>query len=277
MAGISYLKKAVKTLVVSKFNRKFAAKTIIMKSYGRKIIDYIFGKRSDCPAIHYECERKIQADSDRSDIRVFETGLSTQRHGDYWQGKRTAEEEECHRLIEVAKAHDLYIEKSDWNKFGNRRRIPTGESIVYLSKDGSTYTKLKSPFAKAPMKHILPEDIIYEHLIHNILFPDTRYHFIGISEDSKSIRIVLQQKNISCMFRVPSQKMIDDYLINQLGLTKENRYFYGNEYLAITDVSNVSDNVLCDEDGKLYFIDPIIRLKKSGREVWEYLYRTRCV
>ena len=65
------------------------------------------------------------------------------------------------------------------------------------------------------------------------------------------------------MFRVPSQKMIDDYLINQQGLTKENRYFYGNEYLAITDVSNVSDNVLCDEDGKLYFIDPIIRLKKS--------------
>ena len=68
------------------------------------------------------------------------------------------------------------------------------------------------------------------------------------------------------MFQVPSQKTIDDYLINQLGLTKEDRYFYGNEYLAITDVSNVSDNVLCDEDGKLYFIDPIIRLKKSEKQ-----------
>ena len=74
-----------------------------MRNYGRKIIDYIFGKRSDCPAIHYECERKIQADSDRSDIRVFETGVSTQRYGDYWQGKRTAEEEEYNRLKEVAK------------------------------------------------------------------------------------------------------------------------------------------------------------------------------
>ena len=103
MAGISYLKKAVKTLVVSKFNRKFAAKTIIMKSYGRKIIDYIFGKRSDCPAIHYECERKIQADSDRSDIRVFETGLSTQQDGDNRQSTRTAEKEECLRLIKIAK------------------------------------------------------------------------------------------------------------------------------------------------------------------------------
>ena len=55
MAGIFYLnKKAVKTLVVSKFNRKFAAKTIIMKSYGRKIIDYIFKRWAERPAICYE-------------------------------------------------------------------------------------------------------------------------------------------------------------------------------------------------------------------------------
>ena len=55
MAGISYLtKKAVKTLVVSRLNRKFAAKTIIMKSYGRKIIDYIFKRWAECPAICYE-------------------------------------------------------------------------------------------------------------------------------------------------------------------------------------------------------------------------------
>ena len=74
-----------------------------MMSYGRKIIDYIFKRWAERPAICYEPERKVQADSDRSDIRVFETGVSTQRHGDYWQGKRTAEEEECHRLKVVAK------------------------------------------------------------------------------------------------------------------------------------------------------------------------------
>ena len=31
------IEKAVKTLIVSKLNRKFSAKTIIMKSYGRKV------------------------------------------------------------------------------------------------------------------------------------------------------------------------------------------------------------------------------------------------
>ncbi len=79
-----------------------------MMSYGRKIIDYIFKRWAKRPAICYEPERKVQADSDRSDIRVFETGLSTQRHGDYWQSTRTAEEEECHRLKVVAKEQENF-------------------------------------------------------------------------------------------------------------------------------------------------------------------------
>lgn len=115
--------KSSETLVVSKLNRKFAAKTIIMRSYGRKIIDYIFKRWAERPAICYEPERKVQADSDRSDIRVFETGLSTQQYGDNRQSTRTAEEEECLRLVKIAKEQGLYIDKSDWGKFGDRRMI----------------------------------------------------------------------------------------------------------------------------------------------------------
>ena len=156
--------------------------------YGRKIINYIFAKRTKCPAIHYELERKVQADSDRSDIRVFETGIPTQRYGDNRQSTRNAEEAESVRLVQIAKVQGLYIPNSEWNIFGDRRTVPTGESVVFLSNDGTTYTKMKSPFAKSPMKNIFPEDIIYEHLIHNILFPSTKYRFIGISEDVQGIR-----------------------------------------------------------------------------------------
>ena len=45
-----------------------------MKSYGRKIIDYIFKRWTERPAICYEPERKVPADSDRSDIRVLRLG-----------------------------------------------------------------------------------------------------------------------------------------------------------------------------------------------------------
>ena len=84
-----------------------------MENYGRKIIDYIFGKRSNRPAISYEREQKVQANSDRSDIRVFETGVPPQRHGNIRQSSRAAEEEECDRLISIAKENNLYIDKVD--------------------------------------------------------------------------------------------------------------------------------------------------------------------
>ena len=83
-----------------------------MENYGRKIIDYIFGKRSNSSAVSYEREQKIQANSDRSDIRVFETGISTQRYGNNRQSSRTAEEEECNRLISIAKENNLYYSGS---------------------------------------------------------------------------------------------------------------------------------------------------------------------
>ena len=83
---------------------------------------------------------------------MFETGLSPQQYGDNRQSTRTAEDEECLRSIKIAKEQGLYIDKLDWGKFGDRRMIPTGESIVFLSEDGTTFTKMKSPFAKASMK-----------------------------------------------------------------------------------------------------------------------------
>lgn len=102
-----------------------------MENYGRKIINYIFGKRSNSSTISYEREQKVQADSDRSDIRVFETGLSTQQYGDNRQSTRTAEKEECLRLIKIAKEQGLYIDKSDWGKFGDRRMIPTEKVLSF--------------------------------------------------------------------------------------------------------------------------------------------------
>lgn len=79
-----------------------------MKDYGRKIIDYIFKKRIKRLAIRYELEQKVQADSDRRDIRVFETGIPSQQYGDNRQSKRNAEDEECQRLIRIAKEQGLY-------------------------------------------------------------------------------------------------------------------------------------------------------------------------
>ena len=54
----------------------------------------------------------------------------------------------------------------------------------------------------------------------------------------------------------------------------EDRYFFGNNLLAVTDVSATSDNVFLDDAGNLRFIDPLIRLKKPAVEVIKELIGT---
>ena len=243
-----------------------------MWRYGRKVIESLFKRRTECPAIRAEFASRSEADSDRSDIRVFEAGLSAEQYGDYEQSTgNAAQEKEGNRLIAIAKANQLFVEKKEWGKYGDRKRLPSGESIVYLSADGKQVVKVRNPFAKSTIKQMHAPDVVYEHLIHNLLFPNTRYHFEGISEDVDGVRIILSQKYISDTFTASSQEEINRYLIDGLRLRIENRYYYGNEYIAITDVSADGDNVLTDGQ-RLYFIDPIIKMKRPAVEVLDHYY-----
>lgn len=243
-----------------------------MWNYGRTIVNAFFKKRTECPPVRAELETRREADCSRSHIGVFEVGVSAEQYGDYEQSTRTAAQEaEGARLIAVAKAHGLYIPRDDWALFGDRKRLPSGESIVYLEEHGEYVVKVRNPFAKSTIKQMHAQDAIYEHLIHNILFPNTRYDFKGISDDVDGVRIILTQAYVPDQYGVPAQKEIDRYLTQGLGLVLENRYFYGNDYLAVTDVSADGDNVLTNGE-QFYFIDPIIKLKRPAVEVLAHYY-----
>jgi hypothetical protein len=243
-----------------------------MLNYGRQIIKNLIEKWTKSHRLHYEYISRLQADSHRSDIRMFEAWIPAQRYGNNEQSASDLASEDCLRLIEIAKEHNLFFAKDSWDNFGDRKRLPSGESIVYLSPNQKNVIKIRNPFAKAAIKNLKKEDIIFEHLIHNILFPNTQYTFKGISEDLGELRIIYSQPYVPMNFIPPSQKQIDKYIINALGLKKEDAYFYGNDYLSITDVSADSDNVLVAMDGVFYFIDPIIRFKKRAWEIWDYYY-----
>ena len=244
-----------------------------MTKNGHNFIRSIFRRRTERTPVCAELASRSEADSDRSDIRMFEVGLSAKQSGDYEQSTgNAAQEAESNRLIAIAKDNGLFVEKSEWENLGDRKRLPSGESIVYLSPDEQEVIKLRNPFAKAAIKQMHASDAIYEHLIHNILFPNTRYRFKGISEDIGGVRIVLSQRYISDVFTIPTQDEIDRYLVEGLGFEKENNYFYGNDLIAVTDVFADGDNVLADGEN-LYFIDPIIKFKKPAPEVLEHYYK----
>ena len=110
---------------------------------------------------------------------------------------------------------------------------------------------------------VQPEDAAFEHLVHNLLFPETAYTLEGISEEMGDVRIVLSQDFIQ-NYDQPTKEQIAEALAAR-GLFPEDNYSFGNELVSVTDVEG--DNVLLGEDGTVYFIDPIIRFKKPLREI----------
>ena len=177
-------------------------------------------------------------------------------------------------MIEVAKTCGLYFDTNKPLKFGELISKRTGESEVYFNAAEHAYYKVKWPSAKAHIKQTSPRDWFYEHIIHNILFPDVAYEFIGINEEVGELKIILRQQEIPSE-RFPTDAQIAAHLAS-LGLKPEDRYFFGNELLAVTDVSATSDNVLLDNDGNLRFIDPLIRQATSSGD-YQHPYRSRAL
>lgn len=224
--------------------------------------------RNDSGRISTDSTGKIQGLCVFGDIRSFTEGLSDEHGGNREVSERELREIVSAKLIEIAKNTGKYFSKEQYKEFGDKVSKRSGESIVY--KKGDEYIKVKDPFAKQPIKNTTPNDIIFEHIIHNLLFPNTKYTFLGISEEYGDIRIILSQKAIRA-FKRPSDKEIIEHLETKLGLKQENTYTWGNDHYAITDVGGNSDNILLGEDGEMYFIDPLIKLKKNALEVIEYL------
>lgn len=200
----------------------------------------------------------------RGDIRVFEEGLAASRweHSEY--SERTRREAESERLVSIARQHNLYVPIETTRRWTGKVSKHTGESAVYIDRAKGLVLKVKNPYAKAALKSgVQPEDAAFEHLVHNLLFPETAYTFVGISEEMGDVRIILSQKFIKD-YQQPSKEQIAEALAAK-GLFPEDNYSFGNEFVSVTDVEG--DNVLLGEDGTVYFIDPIIRFKKPLREV----------
>ncbi len=228
-----------------------------------------------CGNLYQNSAKREMADSDRSDIRVLEKEVHNQSYGDSEDGQTTleqtrAEQVEIARLFELAKANGLFIDRETINKYGDKLCTKTGECEIFYNEKENVVYKVKDPFAKWVIKELHAEDLIYEHIVHNLLFPNTRYKFIGIAEDEGNLRLVLTQPFIASTNAHPTDDEIIAHL-KTLGLEPDGYYFYGNEYVSVTDIGTASDNVLKGDNGELYFIDPIIKLKKPAREVIDFL------
>lgn len=222
------------------------------------------GRKGNSTGMADDATRNMEGSNDRSDLRVFEEGLDTSYRSYSDDSERTRREAESERLVNIAKQHGLFVSDEIIKSFTGKVAKRTGESAVYIDKEAGKVTKVKDPYAKSAMKSgVQPEDAAFEHLVHNLLFPETAYTLVGISENLGDVRIVLSQDLVQSKGQ-PTKEQIAKALAAK-GLFPEDNYSFGNEFVSVTDVEG--DNVLLGEDGTVYFIDPIIRFKKPLREV----------
>lgn len=217
---------------------------------------------------------------DGVDIVVLGEGLRPERLGDFEKGSRAEQEAVGNQIIENAKRNGVFIERSAQKDFGKRIGGVSGESVVYIDEPNNRVVKVKDPFAKTNLKGHAASDALYEHIAHNLLFPNTKYKLLGISDGPVGdVRFVLEQDYLPASMTPATQEQIDKYLVDNLGLTKlEKPYLhYENDDYSITDVDAGNDNVLADEDGTLYFVDPIIKFKKPAKEVVDHLRGTDAI
>lgn len=221
-------------------------------------------RKTDSARVADDTARVLPRNSNGSDLRVFEEGLDTSynEYSEYSERNRRTTESE--RLVNIAKQRGLYITIKVIKTLAGKHPKRTGESVVYVDTETGNVIKVKDPYAKAAMKSgVKPEDAAFEHIVHNLLFPETAYTLEGICEDIGDVRIVLSQGLIQS-YNQPTKEQIAEALAAR-GLFPEDNYSFGNEFVSVTDVEG--DNVLLGENGTIYFIDPIIRFKKPLHEI----------
>lgn len=202
-------------------------------------------------------------DDDLQDIDAYLMGIPIETTDNL----RRAIYEESERLIAVAKERKQFLSPDTWNTFGKRTNKQSGESIVFYDEKNRRVIKFKDPFAYMPLKNSNPYTVLYEHHIHNRLFGDVSYTFLGISQDpiSGSVRLVYEQPFIDTLDR-PSKLEIHAWFEERGFHITEDGYFYTDDTVSFTDVW--ADNCLKDGEGKLRFIDPIIRLEKEPKAIF---------
>ena len=153
---------------------------------------------------------------DRRRVQDYISGLhSPESDGnrDGGTGRRRPDKAVSERLIEIAKKAGDYIkhpeELSEYSSL-----IGEGSaSEVFRKPDFGDVRKFKKPFATPQIYWKFPnasgfENVIYEHLVSNVLFPETRQEFRGISENYKGeVEFVLDQAFVSSQRKATDEEI----------------------------------------------------------------------
>ena len=158
------------------------------------------------------------------------------------------------RLKDWAISNHCWIDRTTLGTYSDRG----SENEVYASPDSRYVYKLND--FRYSDDNLTP---FFERVhIHNQLFPDCAYEFIGFAENRDGKTCAVLRQPFILAQREATQQEIDEEM-QRLGLHKEQDagYFTNADYDIFDAVPN---NVLMGDDGRLYFIDTIIFKSDTG-------------
>ena len=230
---------------------------------------------------------RLSSNDDFRGVRVLEEGLEVlfREHPDYRDGDagregadRGYDSERVRRvaisesIIRTAKENGLFI---DYSEFRARRAdlLPghTMESDVYFDAENNRYIKVRDPFVSSRLTSNKDSDILYQHIIHNLYFPSTKYTFLGVTQKpySDEVRFVLSQESAGHVVKGASaMDMLSWYQKNGFvpgGVDKKYVHWFKKDGISVCDLGG--HNLLLNSEGEWKPIDPCIRFDEDPRTI----------
>ena len=134
------------------------------------------------------------------------------------------------------------------------------ESIIFYEDD--KVIKVKNPFAQCRVTFNPVNEAIYQHIIHNIYFPETNYKLVGFTEINSTLRVILEQDRVEKQ-RVCTKEEIEAH-IHKKGFIVD-KWIYENDEVKIVD--SYPSNAIVGPDDRLYVIDPMFQMKMKAVDI----------
>jgi hypothetical protein len=168
-----------------------------------------------------------------------------------FESKRLLKEEQVKFLQELAIAKGFWIPTIpvDWVYL-----TEGGESRVYLHPDQSSVIKLNDAGYYATWL-----EFFNSLVIHNLLFPETAYTFLGLMQEKDLLLAVLKQPFVSSDETADLQAIRELLEFNGFENTARQDYFNKEFGLILEDMHD--ENVILN-NGSLFFIDTVFYIVK---------------
>lgn len=207
-----------------------------------------------------------QGGIDGGRINVEASLITEAIHGSSQDGRQGGEklspeeirnrEEEA--LTKYAKDTGVWIE-DPFSEFGETPDAFGAEQNVYLNKDGVSVTKINSGFYNENWR-----DFFERIALQNTLFPEAKYTVKGFTNLSGDFSVIIEQPLIQAERGATKQEIVEDLSKRGFENIPEEDGGTGNDYINKETGVIVKDlhgkNVLADDNGNLFYIDPIIEL-----------------